>query len=167
MLHYPHNKHTRSLKEEYGMWNEKRSLLLSKACVIWAAACLVVVLVTGPWLAAWVAKNAVSLTPGAAGYLMATLYIGAVPAAALLVFLYRLLHNIGIGKVFLAQNVALLRVISWCCFTGAVLCAVSMLYYLTWGLVGLAAAFVGLIVRVVKNVFEKDIFLQEENDLTV
>jgi len=66
--------------------------------------------------------------------------------------------------VFINGNVELLRRISWTCFMGAGLAAVSTYYYLPWLFLAAAAAFMGLIVRVVKNVVAKAVELQDEVD---
>jgi len=96
-----------------------------------------------------------------------SIYIGSVPAATLLALLYALLHQIGSGHVFISENVAYLRYISWCCFAGAAICVVSGFYYIPWFALGIAAAFVGLIIRVVKNVVAEAVTLQDESDLTI
>ena len=84
-------------------------------------------------------------------YFLATVYAGSGPAAFLLWYLLQLLHRIGRSEVFVPANVRGLRRISWCCFAGAGICLLSVLYYPTWALVAVAAAFMGLIVRVVKT----------------
>ncbi len=149
------------------MWNERKSLVLSKVCVALFAAALLGIALTAPWFTRWVIGRAASLQAQHYPYFLATLYTGVPPAALLLFYLYRLLSNIGKSVVFEVQNARYLRHISWCCFFGTAICAVSALYYLPWALVGLAAAFVGLIVRIVKNVFAHAIVIKEENDLTV
>ena len=149
------------------MWNAKKSLVLSKICTILFMAVLVAALVGGPWLVPWVVTVVWAFVPNPEPYFYLTLYSGGLVAGVLLVMLYRLLHNIGRGQVFTAANVSLLRGISWCCFFGAAISAVSTCYYALWGFVGLVAAFVGLIVRVVKNVMAQAIALKEENDYTV
>jgi len=98
---------------------------------------------------------------------LATIYVGSIPAATLLAFLYALLHQIGSGRVFINENVSYLRYISWCCFAGAALCIISGFYYVPWFAPGIAAAFVGLIIRVVKNVVAEAVALQDESDLTI
>jgi len=96
-----------------------------------------------------------------------TIYVGSIPAATLLAFLYALLHQIGTGHVFINKNVAYLRYISWCCFIGATLCLASTIYYIPWLALGIAAAFIGLVIRVVKNVVAEAVALQDESDLTI
>jgi len=98
---------------------------------------------------------------------LVTIYVGCVPAAALLFCLYLFLHRIGKGSVFVKENIFYLRFISWCCFFGAVICLVSGLYYFPWHVVGVAAAFAGIIVRVIKNVFAKAVSLQDDVKLTI
>jgi len=96
-----------------------------------------------------------------------TIYVGSLPAVALLVFLYMLLQRIGNGRVFVKENAACLRYISWCCFAGAIISLISMLYYVPWIALGIAAAFMGLVIRVIKNVFAEAIELQDDSDLTI
>lgn len=149
------------------MWNGKRSMMLSKVCTLICLAFVVVVLVTGPRLVLWLMGISNNAQMADSRLFMATLYVGGVAAVALLLLLYRLLHNIGLGQVFVPSNVALMRYLSWGCFAGGAVGLVSALYYLPWGLVGLAACFVGLILRVVKNVFAQAVELKNENDYTV
>ncbi|NLB53899.1 MAG: DUF2975 domain-containing protein, partial [Syntrophomonadaceae bacterium] len=59
------------------------------------------------------------------------------------------------------------RRISWSCFLGAVIALVSVFYYNSWLFVAVAAAFMGLIVRVLKNVFAQAVELKNESDYTV
>lgn len=101
------------------------------------------------------------------GRICAAYYCCVGPAAVLLVSLHRLLNSISRGEVFTRGNIALLRCCSWCCMAVAVIClgfTVTLFYFL---LVATAAAFVGLILRVVKNVFEQALALKEENDYTI
>ena len=70
-------------------------------------------------------------------------------------------------RVFTPASVELIRYISWCLILmGIVL--ISLIFCSPAFLFGGAAVlFVGLTVRVVKNVIEAAVFLKEENDLTV
>ena len=70
-------------------------------------------------------------------------------------------------KVFTAAAVELIRYISWCLiFMGVILIALTFFFTLALP-VGIAVLFVGLAVRVVKNVIEAAVCIKEENDLTV
>ncbi len=99
--------------------------------------------------------------------LLVTLY-SAVPAAVVaLVCLDKLLKNIIECQPFVEKNVKLLRIISYCCFAEALV----FIYFATLKpfavIVVIACAFMGLILRVVKNVFEQAVSIREENDFTI
>ena len=99
--------------------------------------------------------------------LLITLYC-AVPAAVIaLICLDKLLNNIIKNQPFVSQNVKLLRIISYCCFAEALV----FIYFATLKpfalIVIIACAFMGLILRVIKNVFEHAVAIREENDFTI
>ena len=96
-----------------------------------------------------------------------TIYCCAVPGLFLLLCLHRLLRNLRRERVFEQENVTLLRAISWLCIAVGVVTLVSGFYYTSFFLVAAAAAFCGLIVRVVQNVFEQAIEIKTENDYTI
>lgn len=147
------------------MWNDKRSIILSRVCVIIFMLLLVAATVFAPWLV----RSTFSYTvkTGWDRWFLVTIYTGCIPAALLLISLYRLLRRIEAGTVFIQRNVDSLRHISWFCFTGALISAASAFYYLPWIMVAVAAAFVALIVRVVKNVFARAVSLQDDADHTI
>ena len=146
------------------MWNDKKSLILSKACVVLFMAALAACAVFAPRaFLGWFRY----ISEGREIYFFITIYLGCIPAALILVFLYSLLHRIGKGDVFIGKNTDCLRRISWCCFAGAAISLVSSLYWIPWFAVSVAAAFMGLIVRVIKNVVAKAVSLQDEADFTI
>ena len=146
------------------MWNDNKSLFLSKCCVILFMVLLLI---------------CAAIAPGGAGIFfrymsetrrtlfLTTVYVGSVPAAALLVFMLILLHRIGSGQVFVRENTESLRRISWCCFIGAAISLVSSFYWIPWLAVGIAAAFMGLIIRILKNIVAKAVSLQDDADFTI
>ena len=79
----------------------------------------------------------------------------------------QLLQNIRAQLVFDAQNVRLLRQVSWCCVGAGAVCLVSCLYYLPFIAVAIAAGFMALIVRIIKNIFQQAIDMKAELDLTI
>lgn len=149
------------------MWNDRRSIVLSKICVVLFLVILCAVAVSGPWLFESLLQRVRPALQDIRNYFFITVYSGAIPAAFLLIRLSALLRRIEKDEVFVEKNVAALRHISWCCFTGAVISLVSAFYYFPWLIVGAAAAFMGLIVRVVKNVVAKAVELQNEADFTI
>jgi hypothetical protein len=98
---------------------------------------------------------------------MAILYFCCIPAMTALICLHILLQNIKNEKVFILKNVKLLRAISWCCFATAFIMVFAMYYYFLFGLMAVAVAFIGLILRVVKNVIEEAVHIKTENDFTI
>lgn len=149
------------------MWNGKKSISLSKFCVLIFMAMLIVTALSAPWLVQRFLLLSRADLVGAEAYFLLTIYSGSVPATVLLFCLYRLLHRIEIDQVFITANVECLRRISWSCFAGAIICLVSVPYYFPWMFVAVAAAFMGLIVRVVKNIVAQAVELKNESDFTV
>ena len=99
--------------------------------------------------------------------LLVTLYCAVPFGVVALVCLDKLLCNIRKEQSFIMQNVTLLRIISYCCFG-----EVFVFVYITIlkpfaAVVMIACAFMGLILRVVKNVFEQAVRIREENDFTI
>ena len=89
---------------------------------------------------------------------------------AALLLLLKVLYSIKGGAVFTSANVARLRLISYCGFAIAVVGLVTGVVegdWLGWGPIGLVAAFLGLIMRVVKNVIDAARMLKEDSDYTI
>lgn len=149
------------------MWDDKKSISLSKLCILLFMGVLVVTVVFAPMLTRWFLSFSRADLQGTEPFFLATIYAGAVPAAYLLFSLFRLIRRIEAEQVFITENVERLRRISWSCFVGAGISFVSAFYYFPWVFVAVAAAFMGLIVRVVKNVVAKAVELQDEVDYTV
>ena len=149
------------------MWSEKKSLILSKICVIVVMGLLAASIACAPFLVNLVTNSSIAAAAAGKGLFLATIYTGCVPAATLLICLYLLLHRIGEERVFISANTECLRYISWCCFAGAAICLASAFYYIPWAAVGVAAAFMGLIMRVLKNVVAKAVSLQDDADFTI
>ncbi|MBQ8863073.1 MAG: DUF2975 domain-containing protein [Clostridia bacterium] len=81
--------------------------------------------------------------------------------------LFVLLLRVRKGMVFTSASTELVRGISWCCFLlGAVFAALGIYFQLAF-ILAFAALFLGICLRVVKNVLEEATEIKEENDLTV
>lgn len=151
-------------------WNEQKSIALSVVCVRVFMAALALVDLCGYWLVRWFLSFTRYWLGGGLReglLLMTSLYLCSFPAWVLLWQLHRLLSNIGKGQVFVPQNVAALRRASWCCAAAAGICLASAFYYFPFGLVAVAAGFMTLIVRIVKNCFEQAVSMKNELDYTV
>ena len=96
-----------------------------------------------------------------------TLYCAVPFGVTALVCLDILLRNIRKEQPFIEQNVMMLRAISYCCFAEAVVFVYLALLKPFAVVIIIAAGFMGLILRVVKNVFEEAVRIREENDYTI
>ena len=78
-----------------------------------------------------------------------------------------LLHRVRRELIFTDASVACLRVLSWCCI-GEAACFFLVGYYFRFSFaVAFAAFFIGIALRVVKNVIEEATAIKAENDFTV
>lgn len=100
--------------------------------------------------------------------LLALAYVGLAIVIFTDILLFRLLLRVRAGKVFTAESVSLIRGISWGCYlVGAVFGAVSMYFVMVGLMLAFVAGFLGLCLRVVKNVIEEATEIKAENDMTV
>lgn len=81
--------------------------------------------------------------------------------------LFALLLRVKKGKVFSDKSVALIRSVSWCCFLLCFICSLLGCYYYTAFVISFISVFLGICIRVVKNVIEEATQIKSENDLTV
>jgi len=149
------------------VWNGEKSIGLSKLCILFFMCVLITTVVSAPWLTRWFLDFSQAGLKGTDSFFLATIYVGSIPAAYLLYSLLLLLRRIEAGQLFIAENVERLRRISWSCFLGAGIAFVSVFYYFPWLFMFVAAAFMGLIVRVVKNVVAQAVALKNEVDYTI
>lgn len=155
------------------MWNSKQSAMLSivVSCIVVAAVTAGVLF--GPWfVTTWftVYRGWSKTSPGMERMLNIfswCYYPCAVFAYVTLYSLIRLLFNIRNGNTFIRRNVTYLRCISWCCYAVAGITLVGGVFYLPFLVVAVAAGFVGLMLRVVKNVMQSAVEIREENELTI
>ena len=81
--------------------------------------------------------------------------------------LWGLLKSIKVGQVFTAENIRRMRVVSWCCAAAGLVCLGAGLLYLPCLVCAMAAGFMALIVRIVKNTFQQALLMKDELDYTV
>lgn len=147
-------------------WNQNKSVRLSQVCTAIFMVLLLALDAGCYWLTgAFVRWRQMPWQTGV--LLMVSIYTCSVFAWLLLVQLWRLLKNIQLGQVFVEANVRILRIVSWCCVGACVLCLLSALYYFPFAAVGVAAGFMALLVRIIKNVFEMAITMKSELDFTI
>lgn len=81
--------------------------------------------------------------------------------------LFSLLLRVRKGLVFTERSVALIRGVSWCCLImGIVFCFFGLMFRAAF-ILAFVAVFLGLCLRIVKNVIEEATVIKRENDLTV
>jgi len=86
------------------------------------------------------------------------------------IVLLRLLADIRRGEVFTLANVRRLRAISYCGFAIALACAIGATITMprpAFIALGLVAGFLGLLMRVIKNVIDAARLLKEDADYTI
>ena len=101
--------------------------------------------------------------------LLATIAAYVILVVALLanIMLFSLLLEVKKDNVFSKKCIGLIRGISWCSVAVGVMFGLLTYYFTLSAVVAFAALFLGLCVRVVKNVIEKATEIKSENDLTV
>lgn len=147
---------------------KKDSGILFSRVLVWVFGLLILILDWAVWpISRWLMLFIVDMQYCDTVLLIICLYVCNVPGFVLLWCMDKLLRNLRQGKVFEDDNVRLLKNISICCFVVSVisLSLCSRIYSL--GIVALMTAFMGLIVRIVKNVFSSAIAMRSELDLTV
>jgi biotin transporter BioY len=161
------------------MWTKTKSAILSQVCTRVLIGIIIAAIIILPFLT----KGFLGYYYGASlesrilneGLPFTALHIAYICAYACFVFalialfnLDRLLRNIRLDQVFLPENVKILRIISWCCFAIAIImiCGWPFIHYVLL-YVAAAAAFFGLLMRVVKNVIDAACELKAENDYTI
>lgn len=148
-------------------WNENKSLLLTHIFVIVFAGALVIGCAAAPLIFKVFTEYRGGYLLDKTPHFLTSTYTTAVPVAIALHSLHCLLANLRREQIFIQKNVSYLRRISWCCFASAFIFLISSFYYLPFVFLMTAAAFMGLILRVLKNTFERAVLLQEENDYTI
>ncbi|MDD6799255.1 MAG: DUF2975 domain-containing protein [Firmicutes bacterium] len=133
------------------------------------AALLFIMLVAAVFMMPWLVKF---FYRGIESYeyyrqMLVLLYCTLIPAFAADAALFMLLININLGKVFCSSNIVLIAVISWSCYVECPLFILMGAHFRFAYLVAFACAFMGTVVRVVKNAFEEAVVLKDENDYTI
>lgn len=142
------------------------SVKLTLACIYLSALVLLAADLTAfRWIGWYVAWR--GMRPERVPGITATLYVASIFGWICLWALWKLLKNMKAELVFDAVNIRLLRIISWCCAFAALVFLAGGFCYPPFFLIGAAAAFMMLIVRVVKNVFQQAAEMKSELDLTI
>ena len=107
------------------------------------------------------------LGEGARLYVLVAAYVMMAVAFVTVAFLFLLLRQVWQGRVFEKSVLRILTVLSLCCFImGALFLSIVYCFQIAL-LVSLAAFFLGLCLRVVKNVLAEAGRIKAENDFTI
>ena len=140
------------------MWDHSKSLLLT---AWWMRIALVV------WCALAVVLPVLFFLQKLSFDILILFGVLFVPLLLAFYGLHKMLSNIQQGIIFSAENTASLRLVSWACFFAAVFLLAAAL---RWPILIVASGvigFLGLFVRVIKNMLSEAILLKEENDFTI
>ena len=155
------------------LWNSKRSIILTKFCILTLMLVSVIMMFYGKYLI----SRFLILTGGAkidisnefSFYIITFIsYMLGIIALLTLYCMLRFTINLEKDLVFVPQNIKWLRFISYGCLSaGLLLIIATVVYHKLFLVLSLAALFMMLIVRVIKNAFEQAVEMKEELDLTI
>ncbi len=147
------------------------SLLSVIASIILFIGCAVCAVVLPSWvdilLRARGVEIAQTISAGEHALIIALAYNILAVVALTNILLLKLLLRVRSGLVFTAKSVGLIRGISWCCFLLAAVFFILGFYFMLSFVITFFAIFLGMCIRVVKNVIEQAVEIKCENDLTV
>ena len=155
------------------MWNKDKSIGLSIAVSFTFLALLTIGLFAGPFIVNLWFEIYRGFDPNLSAMKhLLTIFVCAFYPSAIFGFitlysLIRLLFNIKKQEIFINKNVTYLRVISWCCFAVSLITLIAGVFYIPYCFIAIASAFIGLMLRVVKNVMQNAVEIKNENELTI
>lgn len=94
-------------------------------------------------------------------------YICSLPAWVALISILKLMKNVISENIFISKTVLYIKTLSYCCGFVACVCFITGIGYLPMMIFSLGAAFMMLILRVLKNVLAKATEIKNENELTI
>lgn len=147
-------------------WTKDKSVKLSLVCVWVFAAALLTWDIFAVKIATYLWGRFSNFFNVKTLYL-AVIYTGSVFGWICLWNLRRLLKNIQAGELFTEENVSILRRVSWCCAGASIVTFGLGIVRPGYLIFAIAAAFMMLIVRIVKNAFRQALDMKSELDLTI
>ncbi len=153
------------------MWTKTKSLFLSRVLTAATGGIFFIMTFFVPTIAKWYERSSLGRGLFENSQIVLPmcicLYICELLAFAALYELHILLKNVNEESVFVERNTVCLRRISWACMFAGVSFAVFGLWKFIFLLPAMFAVMFGLIMRVLKNVFEKAVEIKSENDFTI
>ncbi len=151
--------------------SSKKSVVLSiiVSCVLFAG-CIVCAVVLPTWVNILINARgdfASSISEGERALIVALAYNILAIVVLANCLLISLLLRVRRALVFTPKSVGLIRGISWCCFLLSAAFFLLGFYFVLSFVMAFFAIFLGMCIRVVKNVIEQAVEIKCENDLTV
>ena len=146
------------------MYTSVTSAKVTRAITVAFCVLLLVLMVFGPkLLSLYFGYLAETLTKK----VLLAFYLCCPAAWAALCSILRLMTNIIQEKIFTPQTVFSMRLLSWCCAYVALVCLVFGFFWAPLLVFALGAAFLTLILRVLKSVMQRACEIKAENELTI
>jgi len=143
---------------------------LSARITLWVNRIIIVLLLallpSMPWLLNWYNSTRI-LTPAKYYAILIGFYCCAIVVAPALWKMDKLLRNILREKVFVRENVRLIRFIRGCCAAVSLICLPAGCIYYPLIFMVVIMAFLCLAVSVLVQVMDAAVSLREENELTI
>ncbi len=152
------------------MWTSNKSINLSLAlCVILILAIILAGILAPVYLDEFFGFFDDDMTENSTKSIafLSCFYPSAIIGIVALFSLMKMLKRIKREDPFCRSNVNSLRIISLCFFIVALITFIGCFFYKTFIFVSASTGFLGLILRVVKNVIQTAVELREESDLTI
>ena len=148
-------------------WNNNQSIILTQVLLILFAIALLALDIFMQPVLNWylMLRNIGDLSLKVA--MTITLYVSSAFAWLILIDMWILLRNLQKGRIFVEQNVTILRIVSYGFVALAISTFVGGFFYVPFFFVTVAAVFLTLIVRIVKNAFAEAVQMKSELDLTI
>lgn len=147
------------------MYTQNKSAKLTLFVTYTFMALLVVLMVFGSYILEWYYGSV--MKESTVKIVMGTFYACCPSAWTALICIVSVMKNVIKEEVFTEGTVKNLRIISWCCAFVTAVCMVSGFLYPVFFIFGLGAAFMTVIMRVLKNVMAAATNIKKENELTI
>ncbi len=147
------------------MKSENKSINLSIAFTTLFALAMAFLTVSIPWLVPFLCE--IMEYEGIEKFMTVVAYLSLPAGWGAVALFFKILFNVKNKKVFISENVKYLNILSILCFYVGVVCSFAMFKFLGFLFVGIAAFFIGLILRIIRNIIEEATLIKEENDMTI
>ncbi len=145
------------------MWTKRKSLILTIVFILISLALLTALAGGLPFILQFLIDKGFK-TPVSNTTLFAFFYSCVPFLYIVLIALLKMAFSTLRNKAFSASNIYALKIISWCSFTLGVISFIASIFVTMFSMLGIAMFFIGLIVRVFKNIMESALSDPEEKE---